>query len=111
MLHDPTPTHTHRLAPAAVSPAGSQLEAGDLKGVSANLSSSWVGEFERATAVLDASDAEKAKAGAIFDGISSLRDIANKGDLRGSKQQYVALVAALNDWASSTGLAADLKGL
>uniref|UniRef100_A0A383WCK5 Maintenance of Photosystem II under High light 2 C-terminal domain-containing protein n=1 Tax=Tetradesmus obliquus TaxID=3088 RepID=A0A383WCK5_TETOB len=91
--------------------SGSQLEAGDLKGLSANLGSGWVGEFQRATSVLDASDAEKAKAAAVFDGISSLRDVANKGDLRGSKQQYVALVAALNDWASSTGLAADLKGL
>eukprot|EP00882_Tetradesmus_deserticola_P003034 GHRQ01003221.1.p1 GENE.GHRQ01003221.1~~GHRQ01003221.1.p1 ORF type:complete len:217 (+),score=83.40 GHRQ01003221.1:835-1485(+) len=91
--------------------SGSQLEAGDLKGVSANLSSGWVGEFERATSVLDASDAEKAKAVAIFDSISSLRDIASKGDLRGSKQQYVALVAALNEWAISTGLAKDLRGL
>jgi hypothetical protein len=70
-----------------------------------------VGEFERATSVLDASDAEKAAASAIFERISSLRDTANKGDLRGSKQQYVTLVAALNDWASSTGLAKDLKGL
>ncbi|KAF6260931.1 hypothetical protein COO60DRAFT_1504022 [Scenedesmus sp. NREL 46B-D3] len=91
--------------------SGSQLEAGDLKGVSSNLSSGWVEEFSRATSVLDASEAEKAKAVAIFDGITSLRDIANKGDLRGSKQQYVALVAALNDWASSTGLAKDLRGL
>lgn len=97
--------------PLSLCLAGSQLEAGDLKGVSSNLSSGWVEEFSRATSVLDASEAEKAKAVAIFDGITSLRDIANKGDLRGSKQQYVALVAALNDWASSTGLAKDLRGL
>eukprot|EP00775_Hariotina_reticulata_P003647 gene3647-3908_t len=91
--------------------SGSQLEAGDLKGVSSTLGSSWVDEFQRATAVLDASDAEKAQAAAIFDSISNLKATASSGDLKGSKQKFVALVAALQDWAKSTGLAADLKGL
>lgn len=92
-------------------PAGSQLEAGDLKGLSSTLSSSWVEEFQRATAVLDASEAEKAQAAAIFDSISNLKVTASSGDLKGSKQKFVALVAALEDWATSTGLAANLKGL
>jgi hypothetical protein len=93
------------------SSAGSQLEAGDLKGLSSTLSSSWVEEFQRATAVLDASEAEKAQAAAIFDSISNLKVTASSGDLKGSKQKFVALVAALEDWATSTGLAANLKGL
>lgn len=92
-------------------PPGSQLEAGDLKGVSSTLSSSWVDDFQRATATLDASDAEKAQATAIFEGISDLKATVNSGDLKGSKQQFVALVAAVEDWAKSTGLAANLKGL
>lgn len=29
-------------------PAGSQLEAGDLKGAASTLGASWVGEFDRA---------------------------------------------------------------
>lgn len=91
--------------------SGSQLESGDLKGVSSTLSSSWVDDFQRATVTLDASDAEKAQATAIFDGISGLKASANSGDLKGSKQKYVALVAAVEDWARGTGLAANLKGL
>lgn len=90
---------------------GSQLEAGDLRGVSYTLSSSWVDDFKRATAVLDASDSESSKASAIFDGISSLQASASSGDLKGSKQKYVALVAAVSEWANSTGLATNLKGL
>lgn len=90
---------------------GSQLESGDLKAVSSTLSSGWVEEFQRATATLDASDSETAQAAAIFDGISGLKSSAGSGDLKGSKQKYVAVVAALEDWAKSTGLAANLKGL
>eukprot|EP00878_Enallax_costatus_P002138 GHUV01002306.1.p1 GENE.GHUV01002306.1~~GHUV01002306.1.p1 ORF type:complete len:218 (+),score=65.23 GHUV01002306.1:62-715(+) len=91
--------------------SGSQLEAGDLKGVSSTLSSGWVEDFQRATVALDASDAEKAQATAIFDGITSLKASAGSGDLKGSKRQYVALVAAVEDWARSTGLSTNLKGL
>jgi len=91
--------------------SGSQLEAGDLKGASATLSSNWVEEFKRATKVLDANDVEQERAAAIFDGISSLRDATSKGDVKGSKQNFVAVVSAVQDWAKSTGLAGDLKGL
>lgn len=93
-------------------PTGSQLEAGDLKGASSTLSSGgWVDDFKRATQLLDANDTEQARAAAIFDGISSLRDAASKGDVKGSKQTFVAVVSAVQDWAASTGLANDLKGL
>ena len=92
-------------------PPGSQLEAGDLRAVSSTLSSGWVEDFQRATVALDASEAEKAQATAIFDGISSLKASAGSGDLKGSKRQYVTLVAAVEGWAKSTGLSANLKGL
>lgn len=99
-------------APCCVSvPSGSQLEAGDLKGASATLGSGWVEDFKRATKVLDANDVEQERAAAIFDGISSLRDATSKGDVRSSKQTFVAVVSAVQDWAKSTGLAGDLKGL
>lgn len=91
--------------------SGSELEAGDLRAVSSTLGGSWVGDFQRAAASLDASDEEAASAQAIFDGISSLKSSAGSGDLNGSKRQYVALVGAVTAWASSTGLASDLKGL
>ena len=97
--------------PCACYPAGSQLEAGDLKGASATLGSSWVDEFKRATQVLDANDTEQERAAAIFDGISSLRAATSKGDVKGSKQTFVAVVRSVQDWAQSTGLASDLKGL
>lgn len=92
-------------------PTGSQLEAGDLKGASATLSSGWVDEFKRATQVLDANDTEQERAAAIFDGISTLRTATSKGDVKSSKQTFVAVVSAVQDWAQSTGLATDLKGL
>jgi hypothetical protein len=91
--------------------SGSQLESGDLKAASATLSSGWVDEFKRATQVLDANDTEQARAAAIFDGISSLQDATKKGDVKASKQTFVAVVSAVQDWANSTGLAANLKGL
>jgi hypothetical protein len=91
--------------------SGSQLESGDLKGASATLSSGWVEEFKRATQKLDANDTEQERAAAIFNGINSLQDATKSGDVRASKQSYVAVVSAVQDWASSTGLAANLKGL
>lgn len=99
------------LLPCIVLRPGSQLEAGDLKGVASSLSSGWVEDFQRATSLLDANEGEQARAAAIFDGLSSLRAAAGKGDLRGTKQTYVAVVGALEDWAKATGLAGDLKGL
>ncbi len=91
---------------------GSQLEAGDLKGVASTLNSGgWVADFQRATAVLDASDSESADAAAIFEGLSGLRSAAGAGDLRASKQRYVAVVSAVQEWAKATGLAENLKGL
>lgn len=91
--------------------SGSQLESGDLKAASATLNSGWVDDFKRATAVLDANDTEQARAAAIFDNISSLQDATKRGDVKGSKQTFVAVVSAVQDWANSTGLAANLKGL
>jgi hypothetical protein len=91
--------------------SGSQLESGDLKGASATLSSGWVDEFKRATQVLDANDTEQARAAAIFDGLSSLQDATKAGDVKASKQTFVAVVSAVQDWAKSTGLAGNLKGL
>lgn len=60
---------------------------------------------------LDANDTEQERAAAIFNGINSLQDATKSGDVRASKQSYVAVVSAVQDWASSTGLAANLKGL
>jgi hypothetical protein len=91
--------------------SGSQLESGDLKAASATLSSGWVDDFKRATAVLDANDTEQARAAAIFDNISSLQDATKRGDVKVSKKTFVAVVSAVQDWANSTGLAANLKGL
>lgn len=61
--------------------------------------------------MLDANDTEQERAAAIFSGISSLQDAAKKGDAKASKQSFVAVVSAVQDWANSTGLAANLKGL
>lgn len=61
--------------------------------------------------MLDANDTEQARAAAIFDGLSSLQDAAKAGDVKASKQTFVAVVSAVQDWANSTGLAANLKGL
>lgn len=108
-LTPPVPPPLGTYIPAATT--GSQLESGDLKGASATLGSSWVGEFKRATQVLDANDTEQERAAAIFDGISSLQAAASKGDVKASKQTFVAVVSAVQDWAKSTGLASELKGL
>jgi hypothetical protein len=91
--------------------AGSELEAGDLRAVSSTLGGSWVGDFQRAAASLGGGEAQSASAQAIFDGIGSLKSSAGSGDLNGSKKQYVALVGAVTEWANSTGVAGDLKGL
>jgi hypothetical protein len=102
--------HSPRPAPAATR-AGSQLEGGDVKAAASTLNGRWVEEFRRATSVLDANESEQAQATAVFDGLTGLRDTANKGDLKASKQQFVAVVSAVQSWAKTTGLAADLKGL
>jgi hypothetical protein len=91
--------------------SGSELEAGDLRAVSSTLDGSWVGDFQKAAAALDASDAQSAGAQAIFDGIGSLKSSAGSGDLNGSKRQFVAVVGAVTDWANATGVTGDLKGL
>lgn len=115
-LSEPTPPAPSDLpatflTPTHCIPAGSQLESGDLKGASATLSSGWVDEFKRATQVLDANDTEQARAAAIFDGISNLQSSTKSGDVKASKQTFVAVVSAVQDWAKSTGLSANLKGL
>lgn len=91
--------------------SGSEIESGDLRAASSTLSGGWVGDFERATGQLDASDAEAASAKAILAGINSLKATTGKGDVKASKQEFVTLVAAVQDWAVSTGLSASLKGL
>lgn len=47
----------------------------------------------------------------LFASIKSLRGAAGKGDLRAAKQQYVATVGSLRQWAAAAGVAGDLKGL
>ena len=48
---------------------------------------------------------------ALFDGIAGLRSTAGKGDLKATKQQYVAVVGSFQKWAAAAGVAGDLKGL
>ena len=90
---------------------GSEIENGDLRAASSTLSGSWVSDFERATGLLDASETEAAAAQAILAGIGSLKTTTGTGDVKAAKKEFVTLVAAVQDWASSTGLSATLKGL
>jgi hypothetical protein len=48
---------------------------------------------------------------ALFDGIAGLRKSAGKGDIKATKQQYVAVVGSLQKWADAAGVAGNLKGL
>jgi len=91
--------------------SGSEIESGDLRAASSTLSGSWVSDFERATGLLDASETEAAAAQAILAGIGSLKTTTGTGDVKAAKKEFVTLVAAVQDWASSTGLSATLKGL
>ncbi len=68
-------------------------------------------DFEKASKQLSASEASQATADQIFSGISSLKSSASSGDVKGSKRQFVALVAVVKEWADATGVAANLKGL
>lgn len=91
--------------------SGSQLESGDLKAVSSTLSGSWVSDFEKAALLVSTSEDTKSSAASIFSQIGSLKSAAGSGDLKGSKQQFVAVVQAVQSWVSSSGLSGNLKGL
>lgn len=86
--------------------SGSQLEAGDAKGAASTLGGGWVDDLKRATTAISTEDTQ-----ALFDGINGLKAAARKGDLKASKQQYVAVVGSFSSWAEAAGVAKDLKGL
>ncbi|KIY94134.1 thylakoid lumenal protein [Monoraphidium neglectum] len=91
--------------------SGSQLEADDVKAASSTLNGDWVDDFKKASTVLSTTDAAKGATTALFDGIAGLRKSAGKGDIKATKQQYVAVVGSLQKWADAAGVAGNLKGL
>jgi len=92
--------------------SGSQIESSDLAGAASTLSdSSWVDAFGKASQELSSTEQARSSAADLLSGLGSLRSSASQGDLKATKRQYVAVVSALQSWASSAGVAASLKGL
>ena len=90
---------------------GSKLETGDVKAASASLSGAWVNAFASASQGLSTTDGERDQAKQVSDALDALKAVAGKGDLKGTKKQFVAAVSSLEGWASGAGLASSLKGL
>jgi hypothetical protein len=90
---------------------GSQLESGDVKAASSTLSGSWVSSFSTASKGLSTTDSAKEGAQSVADGLDALKAVASKGDLAGTKRQFVAVVSSVESWAAGAGLAGSLKGL
>lgn len=86
---------------------GAALEAGDLKAAGATLAESWVAEFGRAATAISSTDAAQS----VVAGLSGLQAAVSSGDLKGSKQQYVTAITALEAWATASGVTSSIKGL
>ena len=72
-------------------------------------SDKWVGQFDKAAVNIAGSDSKKS-ASDVLQAIGSLGSTAKGGDLKGSKQKYVAVVSALQSWVDASGLSG-IKGL
>lgn len=91
--------------------SGSQIEAADLKAAATTLSGSWVAEFQNASLSVSLSEEAQSSANAIFTQLDSLKSAAGTGDVKASKKQFVAVVNAVDAWATQSGVRANLKGL
>lgn len=96
-----------QLAVYKLQKSGSQIASGDLSGAKATLAEAWVGEFSKAASSLSSADAVKP----VASGLSGLQSAVASGDAKASKKQYVAVVTALEAWASASGLSSSLSGL
>lgn len=84
--------------------SGAQIEGGDIRGASNTLSDGWAKEFDIAVSKLGGSNGVTSK-------LSALQSAAGKNDAGASKKAYVELVAELQSWTASVGVADRLKGL
>lgn len=89
---------------------GKQLASGEVAAAADTLSGGWAADLQEAAESLS-QGAAKASAARMVGQLSELKDAANKGSLADAKKGYVALVGALQGWASDAGIAASLKGL
>lgn len=87
--------------------SGGQLESGDLKAAASTLSEPWVREFEAAATAVSS----PAAVAPVVAAIKELQSAASTGDGKGSKRQFVALVGAVQVWASDAGVSGSIKGL
>lgn len=71
------------------------------------LSEPWVREFEAAATAVSSS----AAVAPVVSAIKDLQAAASTGDDKGSKRQFVALVGAVQVWASNAGVSGSIKGL
>ncbi|KAK9841480.1 hypothetical protein WJX74_006583 [Apatococcus lobatus] len=94
-----------------IAKSGDQLEKGDLKAVAANISDSWVAEFQKVANDLSRTDAAKSSYPAIFKEISSLGSAASSGNSQSAKKEFVDTVSAIQAWADQAGIASQIIGL
>ena len=88
--------------------SGTQLEGGDLRGLGETLSGGWVDDFKRASTALNSKSKSLDQ---VLSGIQALKSKAGEGDVKGTKLQYLAVVGAVQAWASDAGIASQIKGL
>lgn len=102
----PVQTAVYKLAKV-----GDALQKGDASGAASTLSGSWVSDFNSAAGDLTKTPENESKLQAVNSGISGTASAAKGGDLKGAKTAFVGIVVAIQDWAASTGVAGQIKGL
>lgn len=83
---------------------GSQLSAGDVGAASSTLSGTWL---EEATSAAK----EFGDFSGVASAIAATRSAAGSGDLAAAKTKFVSAVSAFQSWASSAGIAGQLRGI
>ncbi|XP_031504996.1 thylakoid lumenal 16.5 kDa protein, chloroplastic [Nymphaea colorata] len=98
-----------------LSKVGQAIENNDLSAAGAvlgpNTESDWVKNVSAAFNKLSSSSEEKGLVDTFYASLASLISSVAKQDVNSSKIAFVSSATALEKWTSSTGLAAQLKGL
>ena len=102
----PVQTAVYKLAKV-----GAALEKGDPSSAASTLTGTWVADFGKAAGDLTKTPETRSKLTTVTSSISSAASAAKGGDLSGAKSAYVSTVVAIQDWAATSGISRQLKGL
>lgn len=90
---------------------GESLEKDDAKAAAATLKEAWADDFASAGDKIAKTPDSKAKLDLIVTAIKGATEAAGAGNAAGAKIAFVGAVEAIENWADTTGIATQLKGL